>query len=67
MADVKFWFKFEKYNSFNNVSVIIARASDSAALQYIAPFVATTLAEYFTYRGNKSLVIYDDLSKHAES
>ena len=45
--------------------IVAATASDSAALQYLAPFTATAIAEYFMDQGRDVLVIYDDLSKHA--
>ena len=45
--------------------IISATASDSAPLQYIAPYSGTALAEYFMYQGRDVLIIYDDLSKHA--
>ncbi len=46
-------------------TVVAVTASDSAALQYIAPYSATALAEYFMYKGRDVLIVYDDLSKHA--
>ena len=45
--------------------VVSATASDSASLQYIAPYAGTAMAEYFMYQGRDVLIIYDDLSKHA--
>ena len=45
--------------------VVFAGASDSPAMQYLAPYSGTALAEYFRDRGKDVLVIYDDLSKHA--
>lgn len=45
--------------------VMVSTAADPAPLQYIAPYAATSLAEYFMHRGQDVLVIYDDLSKHA--
>ncbi len=45
--------------------VVAASASDAPALQYLAPFTATAIAEYFMEKGNDVLVIYDDLTKHA--
>ena len=46
-------------------TVVCSSASDSASLQYIAPFAGTAMAEYFMYKGKDVLIIYDDLSKHA--
>ncbi len=45
--------------------IVSASASDSASMQYIAPYVATTIGEYFMNQGKDVLVIYDDLTKHA--
>jgi F-type H+-transporting ATPase subunit alpha len=45
--------------------VVAASASDSPALQYLAPFTACAIGEYFMDRGNDVLVVFDDLSKHA--
>ncbi len=46
-------------------AIVTAPASASAALQYIAPYAACALGEYFMYRGRDVLIVYDDLSKHA--
>lgn len=45
--------------------VVVAGASDAAALQYLAPFTGATIGEFFMLKGKDALVIYDDLSKHA--
>jgi len=45
--------------------VVFASASDSAALQYLAPYSAVAMAEHFMRQGKDALVVYDDLSKHA--
>ena len=45
--------------------VLTSTASESASLQYIAPYAGTALAEYFMYKGKDVLIVYDDLSKHA--
>lgn len=45
--------------------VVAATASDSAPLQYLAPYAGVTLGEYFMYKGQHVLCVYDDLSKHA--
>ena len=47
--------------------VVAASASDSAPLQYLAPYAGAALAEYFMYKGGHTLCIYDDLSKHAQA
>lgn len=45
--------------------IVAASASDPASMQYVAPYVATTIGEYFMDKGKDVLVVYDDLSKHA--
>ena len=45
--------------------VVVATASDSAPLQYLAPYAGVSIAEYFMYKGQHALCVYDDLSKHA--
>ena len=55
----------KKNNAMDYSIVVSATASDPAPLQYIAPYSATALAEYFMYQGKDVLIVYDDLSKHA--
>ncbi len=55
----------EKHDAMEYTVIVSASASESAALQYIAPFSGTAIAEYFMYKGKDALIIYDDLSKHA--
>ena len=62
MATIK---NLEKHGAMDHTFIIHASASDSAALQYIAPYAAVAMAEHFMYQGKDVLVIYDDLSKHA--
>ena len=45
--------------------VVASTAADSSAMQYLAPYAACAVAEYFMYQGQDALVVYDDLSKHA--
>ena len=54
-----------KYGAMDYTTVIVAGASDPAPLQYVAPYAGCAMAEYFTYKGEDSLIIYDDLSKQA--
>jgi F-type H+-transporting ATPase subunit alpha len=49
----------------DNTIVVVASASESAPLQYMAPFAGCAMAEYFRDKGDDALIIYDDLSKHA--
>ena len=55
----------EKHGAMDYTIVLSSTASEPAALQYIAPYSGTALAEYFMYRGQDVLIVYDDLSKHA--
>ncbi|MBP8973624.1 MAG: F0F1 ATP synthase subunit alpha [Anaerolineae bacterium] len=55
----------EEYGAMDHTIVVVASASDPAALQYIAPYAGCAMGEYFMERGRDALVIYDDLSKHA--
>ena len=55
----------EKYGAMSYTTIVCATASDCAPLQYIAPYAGTSLAEYFMYKGQDVLIVYDDLSKHA--
>jgi F-type H+-transporting ATPase subunit alpha len=55
----------EKHGAMDYTFVVLASASDSAALQYIAPYAAVAMAEHFMRQGKDVLVVYDDLSKHA--
>ncbi|MDR0688975.1 MAG: F0F1 ATP synthase subunit alpha [Spirochaetaceae bacterium] len=56
---------FERHGAMDYTFVVLASASDSAALQYLAPYSACTMAEHFMSQGKDVLVVYDDLSKHA--
>ena len=47
--------------------IVAANASDPATLQYLAPYTAASIAEYFMYKGRSTLVIYDDLTKQAQA
>jgi F-type H+-transporting ATPase subunit alpha len=55
----------KQYQALAYSFVVLASASDSAALQYLAPYSAVAMAEYFMHNGRDVLIIYDDLSKHA--
>ncbi len=54
-----------KYKALDHTIIVNASAADSAAMQFLAPYSATAMAEYFMDQGKDVLVIYDDLSKHA--
>ena len=55
----------KKHGAMSYTTIVAATASDSAPLQYIAPYAGTALAEYFMDKGKSVLIVYDDLSKHA--
>ncbi|CDZ16501.1 ATP synthase subunit alpha [Candidatus Johnevansia muelleri] len=57
--------KLEEYGAMNHTIVVIAGASDPAALQYLAPYSGCTMGEYFRDRGQDALIVYDDLTKQA--
>ncbi len=57
--------KLEEYGAMDYTIVVNAGASDSAALQYLAPYAGVTMGEYFRDNSRHALIIYDDLSKHA--
>ena len=55
----------DKYGALDYTIVVCSTASDPSSLQYISPYSATAMAEYFMYKGKDCLIVYDDLSKHA--
>ena len=55
----------KKNDAMEYTVIVNSTAADSASLQYIAPYSATSLAEYFMHQGKDVLIVYDDLSKHA--
>ncbi|MGA7296077.1 MAG: F0F1 ATP synthase subunit alpha [Rhodanobacteraceae bacterium] len=57
--------KLEEYGAMEHTIVVSASASESAAMQYIAPYAGCTMGEYFRDRGEDALIIYDDLTKQA--
>lgn len=56
---------FEDHGAMDYTIVVAATASDSAPLQYMAPYSGITMGEHFMYQGKHVLCVYDDLSKHA--
>ncbi len=61
IADLK------NYGAMENSVVVVATAEDTPGLNFIAPYAATTVAEFFMERGEDVLVVYDDLTRHARS
>ncbi|MGZ3634250.1 MAG: F0F1 ATP synthase subunit alpha [Parachlamydiaceae bacterium] len=57
----------EKHSAMQYTTVVVASASDPAPLQYIAPYAAAAMGEYFMYNGKHAVCFYDDLSKHAQA
>jgi len=57
--------RLEQGGAMEYTTIVSATASDSASLQYIAPFAGAAMSEYFMYQGRDVLIVYDDLSKHA--
>ena len=57
----------EEYGAMEYTTIVAATASDTAPMQYIAPYAGCAMAEEFMYNGKDALIIYDDLSKHAVS
>ena len=55
----------KKFNAMDYTIVLASTASETAPLQYIAPYAGTSMAEYFMHKGKNVLIVYDDLSKHA--
>lgn len=59
--------KLQEENAMEYTTVVAASASDSAPMQFISPYAGATLGEFFRDSGRDALVIYDDLSKHAQA
>ena len=59
--------RFRKEGAMDFTTVVVAGATDPAPLQYIAPYAGCAMAEHFLYAGKHVLVVYDDLTKHAQA
>jgi len=57
--------KLDEHDAMAHTIVVAASASDSAAMQYIAPYAGSSMGEYFRDRGEDALIIFDDLTKQA--
>ncbi|MCT6700447.1 F0F1 ATP synthase subunit alpha [Rheinheimera sp. 4Y26] len=57
--------KLEEHGALAHTIVVVASASEAAALQFLAPYSGCTMGEYFRDRGEDALIVYDDLSKQA--
>ena len=59
--------KLEEHGAMEHTIIVAANASDSAAMQYIAPYAGCAMGEYFRDRGEDALIVYDDLTKQAQA
>ena len=59
--------KLEQFGAMKHTIIVAATAADPAPMQYIAPYAGTAMGEYFLDQGKDALIIYDDLSKHANA
>ncbi len=59
--------RLEEHDAMRYTVVVVTDGDDPAGLQYIAPYAATSIAEYFMERGRDVLIVYDDLTKHARA
>lgn len=57
--------KLEEHDALEHTIIVVASASDSAALQFIAPYSGCAMGEWFMEQGEDALIVYDDLTKHA--
>src|SRR5690554_8031481 len=57
--------KLEEHGALAHTIIVVASASEAAALQFIAPYSGCTMGEYFRDRGQDALIVYDDLTKQA--
>jgi F-type H+-transporting ATPase subunit alpha len=59
--------ELRRYDALTHTAIVMADASEPAALRYLAPYAGCTLAEWFAYQGRHALIVYDDLTRHAEA
>ena len=59
--------KLEEHDTMDYTIVVVAPASERAPMKFLAPYVGTAMAEYFCYKGQEALCVYDDLTKHADA
>jgi F-type H+-transporting ATPase subunit alpha len=57
----------EKHGAMDYTTIVVVSAAEPAALKWIAPFAGCAMAEYFMYEGKDVLIIYDDLTRHAQA
>jgi len=56
-----------RYDAMANTIVVVSSPDDPPALRYLAPYAGCTMAEFLMYEGRDALIVYDDLSKHADA
>jgi len=66
-AVAKFLASLRHYDAMSYCVVVVASGDETPGVQYIAPYAATTMAEYFMERGRDVLIVYDDLTRHARA
>lgn len=59
--------KLKQQGALSYTTIVIASSSEAAALQFLAPYSACAMAEYFRDKGEHALIVYDDLNKHAQA
>ncbi len=59
--------ELNRLGSISHTVVVVADAAEPAALRYLAPYAGCAIAEWFAYRGKQALIVYDDLTRHAEA
>ena len=59
--------ELRRHKAFDNIIIVVAEGNDPPGLQFIAPYSATTIGEYFMAHGRDVLIVYDDLTRHARS
>jgi F-type H+/Na+-transporting ATPase subunit alpha len=59
--------ELRRHGALDSCVVVVASGEDSPGLQYIAPYAATSMAEFFMEEGRDVLIVYDDLTKHAQA
>jgi F-type H+-transporting ATPase subunit alpha len=59
--------ELRRHEALEHTVIVVADASEPPALQYLAPYAGCTLAEWFAYQGKHALIVYDDLTRHAEA
>lgn len=59
--------ELRRHEALGHTVIVVADAAEPPSLQYLAPYAGCTLAEWFAYQGKHALIVYDDLTRHAEA